>query len=235
MNFNFLFDPQRQVFHIGYNVETSRLDPNYYDLMASEARITSLIAIARGDVPQSHWLHLARPLTQLGDMRALLSWSGTMFEYLMPTLFAESYPNTLLDQSCRVAVEEQIRYAGSKNIPWGISEASFYTFDSAQSYQYKAFGIPSLGYKRGLSDDLVVTPYASLLALPYVPNNVMQNLEWFEKNKLWGLYGLYESVDFTAGHLKTGVNFSIIRSFMAHHQGMILLSLSNYLFNKRMI
>ena len=235
MNFNFLFDNQRQVFHIGYNVESNHLDPNYYDLMASEARIASLIAIARGDVPQSHWLHLARPLTQLGDKRALLSWSGTMFEYLMPTLLAESYPNTLLDQSCHAAVEEQIRYAARKNVPWGISESSYYSFDSAQTYQYQAFGIPSLGYKRGLSDDLVITPYASILALPFAPQAVMQNLAWFEKSKMWSLYGLYESVDFTSRHLKTGEEFAIIRSFMAHHQGMILLSLSNYLLNNRMV
>ena len=235
MNFSFLFDNQRQVFHIGYNVESNHLDPNYYDLMASEARIASLIAIARGDVPQSHWLHLARPLTQVGDRRVLLSWSGTMFEYLMPTLLVESYPNTLLDQSCDAAVEEQIRYAARKNVPWGISESSYYVFDSAQTYQYQAFGVPSLGYKRGLSDDLVITPYASILALPFAPQAVMQNLAWFEKNKMWGLYGLYESVDFTVRHLKTGEDFAIISTFMAHHQGMILLSLSNYLLNKRMV
>jgi cyclic beta-1,2-glucan synthetase len=235
MNFGFLFDPQRRVFHIGYNVESGRLDPNYYDLLASEARIASLIAIARGDVSQNHWLYLARPLTQANGMRALLSWSGTMFEYLMPNLFAESYPNTLLDQSCRAAVEQQIQYAAENGIPWGISEASYYGFDAVQVYQYRAFGLPSLGYKRGLSDDLVVTPYASILALPFAPQAVMQNLAWFEKLKMWGLYGLYESVDFTPERLKTGEDHSIVRSFMAHHEGMILLSLCNYLFGNKMV
>ena len=235
MNFSFLFDPQRRVFHIGYNVESGRLDPNYYDLLASEARIASLIAIARGDVSQSHWLYLARPLTQVKDTRALLSWSGTMFEYLMPTLFAESYPNTLLDQSCEAAVEEQIQYASEKGIPWGISEASYYGFDAVQIYQYRAFGVPGLGYKRGLAEDLVVAPYASILALPFAPQAVMQNLEWFENLKMWGLYGLYESVDFTPERLKTGEDHAIVRSFMVHHQGMILQALSNYLFNKRMV
>ena len=235
MSFSFLFDSQRRVFHIGYNVESGRLDPNYYDLLASEARIASLIAIARGDISQSHWLYLARPLTQVNDMRALLSWSGTMFEYLMPTLFAESYPNTLLDQSCEAAVEEQIRYAAENGIPWGISEASYYGFDAVQIYQYRAFGVPTLGYKRGLAEDLVVTPYASILALPFAPHAVMQNLDWFEKLKMWGLYGLYESVDFTPERLKTGEDHAIVRSFMVHHQGMILLSLSNYLFNKKMV
>ena len=235
MPFGFLYDPQRHVFHIGYNVESGRLDPNYYDLMASEARIASLVAIARGDVPQDHWLHLSRPLTEFNGERCLLSWSGTMFEYLMPNLFMESYPNTLMDESCRVAIDQQIQYATEKDIPWGTSEASYYNFDAQQIYQYQAFGIPSLGYKRGLSDDLVVAPYASLLALSFRPQAVMQNLARFESLKLWGLYGLYESVDFTTERLKTGEGHAVIRTFMVHHQGMILLSLCNYLFDKRMV
>ena len=167
MNFTFLYDPDRHVFHIGYNVESGRMDPNYYDLLASESRIASLIAIARGDVPQEHWLHLSRPLTEVNGKRTLLSWSGTMFEYLMPTLLLESYSNTLIDQSCRAAVEQQIAYAAEKNIPWGISESSYYNFDAAQIYQYQAFGVPKLGYKRGLSDHLVIAPYASVLAIPF--------------------------------------------------------------------
>ena len=171
MSFRFLFDPQRHVFHIGYNVESGQLDSNYYDLMASEANIASLIAIARGDVPKNHWLYLARPLTEVNGKRALLSWSGTMFEYLMPTLFMESYPKTLLHQSDQVAVEQQIQYTAEKNIPWGISEAAYYNFDPMQIYQYQAFGVPSLGYKRNLSEDLVVAPYASILALSFRPSS----------------------------------------------------------------
>ncbi|RPJ25897.1 MAG: cellobiose phosphorylase, partial [Chloroflexi bacterium] len=236
MPFGFLYDPQRHVFHIGYNVESGRLDPNYYDLMASEARIASLIAIARGDVPQNHWLYLARPLTEFNGVRCLLSWSGTMFEYLMPNLFMESYPGTLMDQSCRVAIEQHILYAAEEDIPaWGTSEASYYNFDAVQVYQYQAFGIPSLGYKRGLSNDLVIAPYASILALPFIPQAVMQNLARLEGLKMWGLYGFYESVDFTPDRLKTGETHAIIRTFMAHHQGMILLSLCNHLFDKSMI
>ena len=235
MPFGFLYDSQRHVFHIGYNVESGRLDSNYYDLMASEARIASLVAIARGDVPQNHWLHLSRPLTEFDGARCLLSWSGTMFEYLMPKLFLESYPNTLMDESCRVAIEQQMKYAAEKNIPWGTSEASYYNFDAQQIYQYQAFGIPSLGYKRGLSDDLVVAPYASVLALPYRPQEVMQNLAQLESLKMWGLYGFYESVDFTPERLKTGESHAVIRTYMVHHQGMILLSLDNYLLEKRMI
>ena len=235
MNFSFLYNPSRRVFHIGYNVESGRLDPNFYDLIASESRLASLIAIARGDVPQDHWLYLARPITELGGKRALLSWSGTMFEYLMPNLLVESYPNTLMDQSCRVAVEQQMAYASEKNIPWGISESSYYNFDSAQIYQYQAFGVPQLGYKRGLAENLVVTPYASLLALDFAPQEVLRNLAWFEKHNMWGLYGLYESIDFTPERLKIGEQYAIVRSFMAHHQGMIILSLHNRLFDGLMV
>jgi cyclic beta-1,2-glucan synthetase len=186
-------------------------------------------------VPLDHWLYLSRPLTEFNGARCLLSWSGTMFEYLMPNLFMESYPNTLMDESCRVAIEQQMQYGVENNIPWGTSEASYYNFDAQQVYQYQAFGVPSLGYKRGLSDDLVVAPYASILALPFTPQAVMQNLERLESLKMWGLYGLYESVDFTPERLKTGESHAVIRSYMVHHQGMILLSLSNYLFAKRMI
>ena len=235
MSFSFLYDPNRRVFHIGYNVEAGRLDPNYYDLLASESRVASLIAIARGDVPQNHWLYLARPVTELGGKRVLLSWSGTMFEYLMPNLFVESYPNTLMEQSCRVAVEQQIAYGAEKGIPWGISESSYYNFDSAQIYQYQAFGVPHLGYKRGLADNLVVTPYASLLALSIALQEVLQNLTWFEKHNMWALYGLYESVDFTPERLTIGQDYAVVRSYMAHHQGMIFLALHNQLFGKLMV
>ncbi|MGZ9224224.1 MAG: GH36-type glycosyl hydrolase domain-containing protein, partial [Anaerolineales bacterium] len=235
MNFRFLYDPRRKVFHIGYNVDSGRLDSSYYDLLASEARLTSLVAIAKDDVPQSHWLYLARPITQLNGMRALLSWSGTMFEYLMPALFTQRYYNTLLDQSSQAAVEHQIAYGQSRRVPWGISESAFYYFDAHQGYQYRAFGVPGLGYKRGLSDDLVVTPYASVLALPFMPLAVVQNLERFQKLDMNGLYGLYEAIDFTAERLGTGQSSAIVRSYMAHHQGMILLSLCNHLRNEVMI
>ena len=235
MSFDFLYDPNRHVFRIGYNIESGLMDPNYYDLIASESRISSLIAIARGDVPQEHWLYLSRPITELDGKRALLSWSGTMFEYLMPTLFVESYPNTLMDQSCRVAVEQQIEYATARGVPWGISESSYYNFDSALIYQYQAFGVPHLGYKRGLAEDLVIAPYASIMALAYEPQAVLQNLSWFERNKMWGLYGLYESIDFTAERMKIGEHAAIVRSFMAHHQGMIMLALHHYFSDRRMV
>jgi cyclic beta-1,2-glucan synthetase len=230
MNFRFLYNPRRRVFHIGYNVDSGIHDSSYYDLLASEARLTSLVAIAKGDVPQSHWLYLARPITQLQGMRTLLSWSGTMFEYLMPILLTKRYRNTLLDQSCRAAVEHQISYnKQDSQTPWGVSESGFYYFDSQQAYQYRAFGVPGLGYKRGLGEDFVVTPYASVLALPYEPRAVIENLGLFQKLEMFGLYGLYEAIDFTEARLATGQDYAIVRSYMAHHQGMIMLSLCNFL------
>ena len=228
MDFTFLFDPKRQVFHIGYNMMLGRLDSNFYDLLASEARIASLVAIGKGDVPQSHWLHLARPLTQVDGYRALLSWSATMFEYLMPVLLLRSYDGTLLSQSNLAATARQIEYGKEKGVPWGISESGYYRFDANMVYQYRAFGVPGLGYKRGLGDDLVITPYASLLALPLSPRAVVENLADLEKLGMTGVYGLYEAVDFTANRLSLGNKYEIVREYMAHHQGMILLSLANY-------
>lgn len=229
MSFRFLFNPRRQVFHIGYNVETGTLDRNYYDLLASEARIASLLAIANGDVPQSHWLHLSRPITQVNGTRALLSWGASMFEYLMPSLFVRAYPGTLLEQSCRAAVDRHLEYGSQKGVPWGISESGYYRFDSGMHYQYRGFGVPGLGFKRGLAEDLVVAPYASLLALGFQPQAVMRNIAHLSKLHLLGLYGFYEAIDFTRSRVPSDQRSVIVRSHMAHHQGMALLSLTNYL------
>ena len=229
MDFTFLFDPQRQVFHIGYNVTTDGLDLNYYDLLASEARLASLVAIAKGDVPQSHWLHLGRPFTRVDGRQALISWSATMFEYLMPRLMVRSEAGTLLGQTLEVVADRQIEYGREKNIPWGMSESGYYRFDANQFYQYRAFGVPGLGYKRGLADDLVITPHASLLALPLRPRAVLQNMERFKRLGMLGMYGFYEAADFTPARLALGQDVAIVRSYMAHHQGMIMLSLVNYL------
>ena len=229
MDFGFLFDPQRQLFHIGYNVTAEKLDNNYYDLLASEARIASIVTIAKNQVPPSHWLHLGRPLTQVDGTRALLSWGGTMFEYLMPALMMRSYEGTLLQQSCLAAVDLQIAYGNQKNVPWGISESGYYAFDANLNYQYRAFGVPGLGFKRNLDEDLVVAPYASLLALSLRPRKVMENIARLDKLQMLGMYGLYESIDFSPARLALGETHAIVRSYMAHHQGMILLSLVNYL------
>jgi cyclic beta-1,2-glucan synthetase len=229
MDFSFLFNRQRQVFHIGYNVSLGKHDDNYYDLLASEARIASLIAIAKDDVPQKHWLHLSRPLVEVDSTQALLSWSATMFEYLMPVLYFKHYDGTLLHHSAQAAVDHQITYGKKKKTPWGISESGYYRFDDNQNYQYRAFGVPGLGYKRGLSDDLVITPYASLLALPFKPQEVLKNIDDLIQLGMLGKYGFYEAVDFTHHRLPLGEEYKIVRSYMSHHQGMILLSIANYL------
>ena len=235
MDFRFLFDPQRQVFHIGYNVESGNLDANHYDLLASESRIASLLAIAKRDVPTSHWLHLSRPLAQVEGMRTLLSWSGTMFEYLMPDLVMRSYRGTLLTQSSAAAVDRQIAYARQKGVPWGVSESGYFGFDANQNYQYRAFGVPGLGLRRGLSDDLVVAPYASLLALHLRPHAVMKNVQRVTELRALGDYGLYEAIDYTRARIPPGQKHAIVRSYMAHHQGMALLSMANYLCDGIMI
>ena len=229
MDFKFLFDEQRRVFHIGYNATTEKLDASYYDLLASEARIASLIAIAKGDVPPSHWLHLGRPVTQVNGRPVLLSWSGTMFEYLMPALFARNYEGTFLSDSCQAALEAQIGYGREKHVPWGISESGYYAFDASLNYQYRAFGVPELGYKRDLSEEIVIAPYASLIALSLRPLPVLENLVRLEKQGMLGRYGFYEALDFTRSRLAPGQAQAVVQSYMAHHQGMILLALCNYL------
>jgi cyclic beta-1,2-glucan synthetase len=228
MDFKFLYDERRRVFHIGYNIDADQHDQNYYDLLASEARIASIIAIAKGDVPQSHWLQLGRPVTRVDGFYVLLSWSGTMFEYLMPSLFLRSYPGTLLADSTRGAVLRQIAYGKTKGVPWGISESGFYRFDADQNYQYRAFGVPGLGFKRGLGDDLVITPYASLLAIAFEPDSVARNLSNLLRYKMLGLYGVYESIDFTSERLRIDETSEIVREYMAHHQGMIMMAMDNF-------
>ena len=235
MDFRFLFDSQRQVFHLGYNITAGKLDSNHYDLLASEARIASILAIAKGDVPQSHWLHLARPITGINGMRALLSWNGSMFEYLMPPLLIRRYENTLLDQTHHAVVQRQIEYGRQKNVPWGISEAGYYGFDANMNYQYRGFGVPRLGFKRGLGEDLVISPYASLIALPIRPHAVMQNITRLTQIGMLGLYGFYEAIDYTHSRLSLGQKHGIVQSYMAHHQGMILLALTNYLQDRTMV
>jgi cyclic beta-1,2-glucan synthetase len=235
MDFRFLFDERRQVFHIGYNANTEQLDPSYYDLLASEARIASLIAIAKGNVPQSHWQHLGRPVTKADGKQVLLSWSGTMFEYLMPTLFTKNYVGTFLSDSCYVALEAQVSYGREQQVPWGISESGYYAFDVNLNYQYQAFGVPVLGYKRDLSDDLVVTPYASLIGLSMQPQAVLENMAHLEQLNMLGRFGFYEALDYTKTRLSAGQTHAIVKSYMAHHQGMILVAACNYLLDDVMV
>ena len=234
-DFQFLYHQQRRVFRNGFNLDTGQLDNNCYDLLASEARIASIIALGKGEVPQSHWLQLSRPLTRVEGMYVLLSWSATMFEYLMPPLFLRSYPGTLLSDSALGAVLHQIAYGKEKGVPWGISESGFNLFDANQNYQYRAFGVPGLGFKRGLGDDLVVTPYASLMAISYNPQAVAKNLISLMDHSSFGLYGLYESIDFTADRVPVGEPSIVIHEYMTHHQGMILMALVNFFHKDIMI
>ena len=235
MDFSFLFNPQRKVFHLGYNVAVNEIDSNHYDLLASEARLASLVALARGNVPQSHWLHLARPLIRLNGTRAILSWNGSMFEYLMPCLLMRRYQGTLLSQTYQAVVQRQIAYGRLKNVPWGISEAGYYGFDAQLNYQYRGFGVPGLGFKRGLSEELVISPYASLLALSLQPQAVMKNITDLEQLQMMGIYGFYEAIDYTDSRLSLGQEYGIVQSYYAHHQGMIILALANYLLDETMI
>jgi cyclic beta-1,2-glucan synthetase len=226
--FDFLFDPERQLFTIGFNVSEGRLDNSYYDTLASEARLASFLAIATGKISRDHWFKLGRSLTPSGHSRALLSWSASMFEYLMPVLIMRAYPGTLLDETYRAVVERQIQYATARSVPWGISESAYFAQDLDGNYQYRAFGVPGLGLKRGLADDLVIAPYASILAASIMPAAVHANLERLAAEGMAGRYGFYEAIDYTTDRLpKHHVGGMPLLTYMAHHQGMSLLALDN--------
>jgi cyclic beta-1,2-glucan synthetase len=227
INMRFLYDSERRLFSIGYNVSEGRPDSSYYDLLASEARLGSFIAIARGDISVEHWFSLSRPYGSIGRRRVLLSWAGTMFEYLMPLIFQRSYGNSLLDKATKDAVAIHIAYGRTRHVPWGISESAFGDMDINKTYQYKAFGVPELGLKRGLEEQVVVAPYASLLALSIAPRETAQNLRRLARMGLLKDYGYYEAIDFTRPPNREGKRGVIVRAYMTHHQGMAFLSLAN--------
>ena len=234
MEYEFLYDKGRHLLTIGYNVGEHRRDSSYYDLLASEARLSSFVAIAQGEIPQENWFALGRLLTTVGGEPVLLSWSGSMFEYLMPLLVMPTYENTLLDQTYKAAIDRQIEYGRQRGVSWGISESGYNMVDVALNYQYRAFGVPGLGLKRGLAGDLVIAPYASVLALMVAPEAACLNLQELAAQRLVAKFGLYEAVDYTQSRLPRGQSSAVIRSFMAHHQGMSLLSLSYFLLNRPM-
>jgi cyclic beta-1,2-glucan synthetase len=260
MDFRFLYDRRRRLFAVGYRLADAegpgRHDSSYYDLLASEARLASFIAIAKGDVPQAHWFSLNRQLVGANGLPTLVSWSASMFEYLMPLLFMRSYPGTILDQSCRSAVRRQIDYARHQGVPWGISESAFNFVDRQGHYQYKAFGVPGLGLKRGLTDELVIAPYATALAALIDPEEAVRNLKRLTRLGLGGRFGCYEAIDFTPPRTYAaaeGGDFAaeqpadnsagssgrtagtVLRAYFAHHQGMILIAATNVLRKKRMV
>lgn len=229
MDFGFLYDPVKKLFVIGFNVEEQRPDQGYYDLLASESRLSSYVAIALGQIPQEHWFSLGRLLVLPQGKPVLLSWSGSMFEYLMPILVMPNFEETLLDQTYKGVVQEQVEYARKFNVPWGISESGYNRTDAQFNYQYQAFGIPKLGLKRGLSKDLVIAPYATLLALMVAPRKACENMQRLTREGHEGVYGYYEAIDYTPSHLPLNEQNIEVRSFMAHHQGMGLLALDNVL------
>lgn len=234
VEYEFLYDEERRLLHIGYTVNENRPDAGYYDLLASEARLASFVGIAQGTLPQENWFALGRLLTSSGGEPILLSWSGSMFEYLMPLLVMPSFERTLLDETCKAAVSRQIAYGRQCDVPWGVSECGYNAFDAASNYQYRAFGVPGLGLKRGLAADVVIAPYASVLALMVAPAAACANLERLAALGFEGSYGMYEAVDYTASRLPHGKTCGVVRSFMAHHQGMSLLALNHLLLHAPM-
>lgn len=234
MEYDFLFDKSQQLLAIGYNVEENRRDKSYYDLLASEARLTTFSAIALNKIPQESWFALGRQLTNVGNLPILLSWSGSMFEYLMPLLIMPTFENTLLDQTNKAVVQKQIEYGNKKNVPWGISESGYNLLDAHLNWQYRAFGVPGIGFKRGLGEDLVISPYSTILSLMVSALPSYQNLVVLQEKGFSGKFGFYEAIDYTKSRLQRKQKFMIIKSFMSHHQGMSLLSISYLLHNKPM-
>jgi cyclic beta-1,2-glucan synthetase len=244
MSFRLLYDRERRILSIGYRLPDAegpgRLDLSFYDLLASESRLASFIAVAKGDLPETHWFHLGRLVTSVEGTPTLLSWSATMFEYLMPLLVMRSYPDTLLDRSCLMALRRQMKYAAGRGVPWGISESAYNLVDRHDNYQYKAFGVPGLGLKRGLGDELVVAPYATALAAMLDPAEAVRNFGRLSAVGLEGEYGFYEAIDFShdgvGGTERPEPNKGVVvRAYFAHHQGMTLVALANVLVRDVMV
>ncbi|HTQ05780.1 MAG TPA: glucoamylase family protein [Polyangiaceae bacterium] len=234
MSFGFLYDHERELFATGYNVSNARLDTSHYDLLASEARLASLVAVAKGDAPQKHWFRLGRPRARVDSRVSLLSWSGSMFEYLMPLLVTECLPETLLDETMQAAVRGQRAYGAEHGVPWGVSESAYNVMDLEMTYQYRAFGVPGLGLKAGLAEDLVVAPYATALAALVDPVAAVKNLKALAREGLEGDFGFFEAIDYSATRVPPGKRGVVVRSFMAHHLGMTLVALDNVLHERCM-
>ncbi len=233
-DFGMLYDPGRELFSIGFNTEQGRLDNSYYDMLASECRLASYLAVARGQVPQEHWFRLGRQITRTPAGWSLLSWSASMFEYLMPLLVMRSYPDTLLDGTYRCVVRRQIQYGAERKVPWGVSESAFNAKDAELTYQYQAFGVPGLGLKRGLSEDVVVAPYATMLALMIDRPAALANLRRLYDEGAEGRYGYYEAIDYTPGRVPAAQRRAVVKAYMAHHQGMGFVAIAGELTGHRM-
>nr|WP_308240276.1 glucoamylase family protein [Mesorhizobium sp. J428] len=234
MEFSFLLRQDRKLLSIGYRVDDRQLDESCYDLLASEARLASLFAIAKGDVPTEHWFRLGRPIVEIGFRGALISWSGSMFEYLMPPLVMNEPPGSILEQTSRQVIKRQIAYGRSKGIPWGVSEAAYNARDREMTYQYTNFGVPGLGLKRGLGQNVVIAPYATVLASQFMPHVAVDNLDRLASIGAVGRYGFYDAVDFTPTRVPEGHECAVVRNYYAHHQGMCIVAISNVIHEGRM-
>ena len=234
MDFRFLLDPKRKLLSIGFRVPDNELDASFYDLLASEARLASIVAIAKGDIPESNWFRLGRAITAIGHRPVLISWSGSMFEYLMPSLVMREPEDSFIGVTNRLVVRRQISYGAERGIPWGVSESAYNARDLELTYQYTSFGIPGLGLKRGLSENIVVAPYATGLASMVEPIAALENYKKMEGIGARGYYGWYEAIDFTSKRLPEGEKQAVVKAYMAHHQGMSLIAIQNLLLNGRM-
>lgn len=230
-DFKMLYDEDRELLRIGYDVENANLGKSYYDLLASESRQASFVAIAKGDVPKKHWFKLGRSMTLMGNSKGLVSWSGTMFEYMMPLLIMKNYPGTMLDETYKAVIGAQKKYCNERGVPFGISESAFYNFDINSNYQYKAFGVAGVGLKSGLEDELVISPYSTVMALQTDFIGAYDNLKKLMSEGLEGRYGFYEAVDYTKNRMSNDEPKAIIKCFMIHHEGMSLMALDNVLLN----
>lgn len=234
MDFTFLYSKVTNQLSIGYNSDGNSLDKSQYDLLPSEIRLTSFVAIATNQLPLKSWYALGRLFTTIDNDTALMSWSGSMFEYLMPNLVMPAWSGSLLEKMSQSAVMRQIHWGKERGVPWGVSESGYHAFDVQQNYQYQAFGVPGLGLRRGLADDMVIAPYATLLALMVSPQKACENLAALEKNGARGEYGFYEALDYTASRLATGQLYAVVQSWMAHHQGMAFQALAHVLLDAPM-
>ncbi|MEX2180522.1 MAG: glucoamylase family protein [Gemmatimonadaceae bacterium] len=230
-DFGFLYDPSTKLFAIGFNTDTHRYDRSSYDLLASESRLASFVAIATGDVPVEHWFHLGRTLTWARGSAALVSWSGSMFEYLMPILVMRAIPGTLLGETYEAAVGRQMHFGAEQGAPWGVSESAYNVRDRHLTYQYRAFGVPDLALQRGAGRDHVVAPYASALAVMVDPEPAIANLRTLEALGALGTYGFYDALDYSRP--PDGHPFTLVRCHMSHHVGMTLVALTNALLHRR--
>jgi hypothetical protein len=229
MDFRFLLN-QRKLLSVGFEVKSKQVHPACYDLLATESRIAAFVAIAKDDIRQETWFLLGRPHALEHGHPVLLSWTGTMFEYLMPLIWMRTYPNTLLERAARAAIRTQQAYVENRGIPWGISESAYFRTDEAGNYQYYAFGVPQLALSKGELNALVISPYSSVLALHVCSSEALKNLHRMSRDGWMGSYGFYEAADFTPARRRSRLHrYELVRCWMAHHQGMSLLSIANFL------